>query len=176
MTITKCSLKTSSALQHLGPAANSCILFPNMSVSLGKSMCDFHRGWYLPSNRTFANDVLHTLDLHFQGQTCACYEFAIKSAHAAYDPSRLSTIRRVCMSVWLSLCACLSACMNVFVCLSACLSVPFCLSVFLSVCMYVCISVCLCLSAWLSVCLYVCLSGYLSVCLSASAACQQVSN
>ena len=39
---------------------------------------DIYRIWYLPSNGTIANVVLHDFDLRFQGQTSSCYALAIE--------------------------------------------------------------------------------------------------
>ena len=40
---------------------------------------------YLPLNGATDNVVHHDLDLHFQGQTFACYAFVIKSIALAAD-------------------------------------------------------------------------------------------
>ena len=54
---------------------------------------DFCTDWYLPSNGTDANVVLHYLYLHFQGQTFSYYALVIKMHRQRMAPGRFASTR-----------------------------------------------------------------------------------
>ena len=64
-------------------------------MKISAEMCNvFYRFWYLPSNGTSANVVLHHVDLDFQGQVFSCYAFAIKIAQRQrMSPGRFASTR-----------------------------------------------------------------------------------
>ena len=59
---------------------------------------DFYSGWYLPSNGTVANVVLHDLDLNFEGQT---FQVAILTSYSAhlywqYNSDKIIMFANIC--------------------------------------------------------------------------------
>ena len=64
---------------------------------------DFYRCWYLLSNNTTSNVILHDIDLHSQGETFSCFAFAIKKCiktaddSGRFDLSRMAPRRRVAL-------------------------------------------------------------------------------